>query len=389
MSFRPKIAVIHPFLRPVGGSEARAMHIADTLADDYDVTLVTMGAPDLEQLNEYYGTHIDKDKIRVVSFRVPFLTKKHLHALRPYRLARYCVKNASKYDVMISTYNLMDFGGRGIQFIADFSFNDELREAAQTRSHDFFGILRRKHFIRWAYLEAVRRLSGTSRTGWRKNLTVANSDWTSRIMRETYGLETARIYPPVLDAFPEVPWEERENGFICLGRISPEKNIEMVIDVLHIVRKKGWDVHLHIVGDSDDSGYLEKIKKLCERSGSWISLEGKMSGPAKARFVSRHRYGVSACRNEAFGISVAEMAKAGCIAWVYDGGGQREIVEHPDLIFSGVEDAAEKICRILDDEKRQCYLLEILKKRAGDFSTERFRKDVRSLIKNYLENEVS
>ena len=49
---------------------------------------------------------------------------------------------------------------------------------------------------------------------------------------------------------------------------------------------------------------------------------------------------------EAFGISVAEMVKAGAIVFAPNNGGQTEVINSPDLLFSGADDAVRKICSL-------------------------------------------
>ncbi len=383
-----KIGIVHPHLSEAGGSEASALYAAEALERDYKISLITMGSPDLNRLNNYYGTHLNPNSAHVISFPIPFFAKRRFHALRSYRLAKYCQKNSSDFDVMISFYNTMDFGLKGIQFIADFSFNDDIRESNRKSRKDLFDNLRGSRIIHRIYLWIIRKLSHTSKNGWKKNLTISNSDWTAQTMKRVYGIETYKIYPPVINAFSDTSWEKREPGFVYLGRISPEKNIEFIIEVIKSLRNKGNDVHLHVLGDSDDFRYMSKIKKLCEDNRKWAFFYGKVAVKEKLVFLNSHRFGLSACWNEAFGISIAEMVRAGCIVWVPDGGGQTEIVEHPQLIFSGIEDAVEKIDGVLKDQQQQAALGKHLEDRSRMFSTEKYSKDVESVVVSFLKDRL-
>ncbi|MCJ7643548.1 MAG: glycosyltransferase family 4 protein [Candidatus Aminicenantes bacterium] len=386
MTEKPRIAIIHPHLIEAGGSEARALHAAEALEGDYDVTLITMGHPDLGRLNRYYGTHLSADRIRIVSFPIPVFARNHFDALRSYRVSRYCRTNASRFDLMISTYNIMDFGVKGIQFIADFSFDDVLRERDRNDPRTLVRAFYRSRIIRGPYLSLARALSRTSKDGWKRNLTIANSDWTAWTLREAFGIEICRIYPPVVNVPPGVPWDEREPGFVYLGRISPEKDIESIIGILKAVRECRSDIHLHIVGDSNDPGYMNRIRALCQQNAAWAFLEGQMAGEEKAAFVGRHRFGISACWNEAFGIAVAEMVKAGCLVWVPASGGQTEIVGRPELIYSAREDAVGKIGRVLRDGNLQAALREHLGDRKKMFSLDRFAREVRAVVSDFLKD---
>lgn len=384
MMGRRRVAIFHPCLKEGGGSEAQALRAAEALEPDHDVTLVTMGEPDLERLNSYYGTRLRAERIAVVSFPVPRFARRRFAALRAAGAIRYCRENASCFDLMISAYNVIDFGVRGIQFIADFSFDDRLREMDRSEPNAALRAAHRNRLLRAPYLALARALAGASRDGWRRNLTIANSDWSARTLREAFGIEARRIYPPVAEVPPGLPWDERESGFVYLGRISPEKDIETLVAILMAVRAAGSDVHLHIVGEGSDSGYAARIRDLVRRNADWVFLEGKMAGAEKAAFVGRHRFGISACWNEAFGISVAEMVKAGCLVWVPAGGGQTEIVGQPELIFASREDAAGRILRVMDDRGIQAALRTDLEARASMFSAARFAEEVRAVVSGFL-----
>ena len=188
---------------------------------------------------------------------------------------------------MMSTYNVMDFGRKGIQFIADFSFDDELRRKYDFPEHGAEHFVHHKSFIRSMYLKLGEVLSGVSKDGWKRNVTIANSDWSGRVMKETYGIDCKTIYPPVWGDFPDIPWESRENGFVVLARITPEKRIDNIIEILSKVRETNNDIHLHILGTLNDSAYGMKIRKLAEQNSAWIFLEGLVTGQKKNGFYSK------------------------------------------------------------------------------------------------------
>ncbi len=290
---------------------------------------------------------------------------------------------------MISTYNVMDFGRKGIQLIADFSFDDGLRERVASERPQILDLLRNNPWTHRIYLGAVRAMAGTKRDGWKRNVTIANSRWSARRLKERFGLESEVLYPPVSDRLPCPPWEDREDGFIYLGRISPEKRIEEIIRVLGAVRERGHDIHLHIVGDTDDAGYKASIARLCRESGDWAVMEGSLGGDRKGEFIGRHRYGISARDREPFGISVAELVKAGCLVWVPDDGGQVEIVDHPDLSFRTGDDAVAKIDAVLKSEARRLVLRRHLAEQGRRFTAERFRSGVRAMVASFLASDPS
>lgn len=379
----PRVAVVHPQLVAGGGSEACAMWTLQALQDESRLTLVTMGRPDLESMNRKYGTTIDESKIEGRFLRLPPGTRKRFDALRGFRLARYCRRHARDFDVMISAYNVMDFGVAGIQMIADFSFDDALRRELHSANGAAGGGFYKASLGRSLYLGLARALAGSRGDGWKRNLTVANSEWTRDLLRERFGVASDVVYPPVAGGFPAVPWNEREDGFVVIGRLVPEKGVRRVIEILDDVRKKK-PVHLHIIGRRERTAHAREVEELCRRNRDWIHLEGEKYGPEKAEFLARHKYGISGCRNEAFGIAVAEMVKAGSLVWVPDGGGQKEIVAHPGLIYSGRGHAAALILAALGEPAAEAALRYHLEARADLFSSGRFVEEMRGIVRGFL-----
>lgn len=203
-------------------------------------------------------------------------------------------------------------------------------------------------------------------------------------MRERYGIEARTLYPPALDDFPAIPYQKRENGFVCIGRLAPEKRIDTVIEILSIVRRRGHDIHLHILGGIEDGQYARALKELCRKHRGWVFLEGQVGGQRKRDLIAKHRFGIHACRNEAIGNAVIELAKGGCIVFTPNGGGQVEIVDHPDLVYSDEDDAVLKIERVLESAPMQEGLRRHLSRAGERFSVENFQRGIRDAVAEFL-----
>jgi glycosyltransferase involved in cell wall biosynthesis len=50
-------------------------------------------------------------------------------------------------------------------------------------------------------------------------------------------------------------------SLVCVGRVVRIKNIEIAIDTCHLLKQKGFDPHLEIIGPTEDSRYLNELKK--------------------------------------------------------------------------------------------------------------------------------
>jgi hypothetical protein len=65
-----------------------------------------------------------------------------------------------------------------------------------------------------------------------------------------------------------------------------------------------------------------------------------------------------------------------------------EIVDNEDLIYDSDEDAARKICRVLEDADRQAALGRHLGARAALFGSGRFVEEARRVVGGFLNGGV-
>jgi glycosyltransferase involved in cell wall biosynthesis len=385
---RPKVAIVHPKLG-FGGSETRALWLLEALKRDYDVCLITGGKVDLLRLNEYYGTRLSPQEFSIREVRMPLGLQgtAKFAGLRRAFLQRYLKRVSLEFDVMISGYNPCDFGIRGIQCIGDFAFVREWRLALHPSLQNYRRWWYGDSPLRNAYLAFCNLVSKPNPDAWKRNVTVANSGWSAGCLRREFGIEARTVYPPVADDFPAIPYQEKENGFVCIGRVVPEKRMDAIIELLGRVREDGCDIHLHLLGGIDDSQYGRRLKQLCAKHHDWVFPEGLVFGRRKKELMARHRFGINACENESFGIAVAEMVKAGCIVFVPNGGGQVEIVNHPALIYEDDADAVRKIEAVLANAALQGSLREHLSQGAQRFSVSNFQGAMQNLVREFLEGE--
>ena len=346
-----------------------------------------MGDVDLARLNAYYGTSLAPGDFSTQRVSLPWGLRHtaKLSALKGRFLQRYVQRVAAGFDVLINGYGAMDFGRPVVQIVADFSFVDEwrleLHPTFRTRRAWFYGDTR----VRRAYLAICNRISVANPEAWKRNVTLANSAWTADRLRKL-GIDSQVVYPPVIVDIPQSPANPRDAGFVCLGRVSAEKCVHSVIEILRRVRGLGHNVHLHVLGGMDKSDYARKIRALAEQFRDWVVLEGWTFGDRKRDLLAGHRFGINACQSEAFGVAVAEMVLAGCVVFVPNGGGQVEIANDPALIFSSEDDAVEKITAVLASDAEEERLRAHLQRTAKAFSVENFMESMRKVVREFLGN---
>ncbi|MCJ7786761.1 glycosyltransferase [Patescibacteria group bacterium] len=386
-SIKKKIAIIHPALN-VGGTGAVAMWIIKALQDDYEVTLITTESLNFNKMDIFLGINqksqkfMHKEVLGLPIFRRSFLNG---FLLKVHLAERYYKKHQSEFDLAIATCCEIDLGKPGIQYI-HFPFRDDepLRQIGQLSNKGIYG----KGLLRKIYKKFCAYISKFSEKRMKENITLVNSNWTREIVQEVYGISSQVIYPPVQDDFPEVPWKNREDGFVCIGLVTPNKEIEKIIDIIKQIRNKFSSIHLHLIGKDNNSEYALKINSLCVQNSNWLFWEKNTNRKDMTNLVSRHKYGIHGMLHEHFGIVVAEMINAGCIPFVPNGGGQVEIVTDRRLIYEDTKDAVYKIINVIKGEAFQEDIREKLLRRRNQFSTEKFVESIRLIVEQALAQKI-
>jgi glycosyltransferase involved in cell wall biosynthesis len=231
-------------------------------------------------------------------------------------------------------------------------------------------------------------IAGFSYERMKLNTTLVNSDWTRKELNALYGIDSTVVNPPIIGTFPEIPWSERENSFVCIGRFSPTKDFEKVCRIISLVRSKVPDVHLHIIGTSWQRGYKKKIERLIENA-PWITINEDVSRDELTRLISMHRYGIHGMDSEPFGLAVGEMVKGGCIVFVPRKGGPSEIVGADErLLYSSDEEAVQKISNVICNPELQTSLRHALSKRSQLYTKEAFIRKIQQIVDQFPSNQM-
>jgi glycosyltransferase involved in cell wall biosynthesis len=378
-----RVLLVQPSLQPPGGSNGLASWILQALVADHRVTVLSWQPVEIESINRFFGTHLkpgDFDTVvvpwhwRVIPDQLPVPAA----LVRLSLMMRYTRRVSSGFEVVFGVFNETDYGRKGIQYV---HYPTYLRPRPAVD-------LQWYHAARWPlrlYYAAADRLADFSLERLKQNLTLVNSDWTGRQVEGFLGVPTRTLYPPVADPAPGAPWDERRNGFLLIGRLSPEKEIERVMTILARVRERVPDITLTIVGTSDRHArrYRDRLFQQARSLGSWIAFRQNISRDDIRALMATHRYGIHGMREEHFGMAPAELARAGCIVWVPRGGGQMEVVGgEPALMYDSEDDAVEKIARTLASPAEQDRLRQVLTA-SERFSTANFVRQVRDIVEEF------
>jgi glycosyltransferase involved in cell wall biosynthesis len=378
-----RVLLVQPSMQPPGGGNGVAAWVLQALAPEHRVTVLTWRGLEIAPINRFFGTTLRPGDFETLV--VPRSWSALADALpvpatliKMSLLMRYTRTISGGFDVVFGLHNEADYGRRSIQYV---HYPTYLRPRPAVD-------------LRWyhppqaglnVYYALADRIAGFSVERMKRNVTLVNSNWTGMQVRRSLGIETRTLYPPVVDPAPGAPWAERRNGFLALGRLSPEKEFERVMAILARVREQVPGITLTIVGtwDRHSARYREQLLTRARSLGSWIAFRDDLARDQVRALMAAHRYGIHGMREEHFGMAPAELARAGAIVWVPNGGGQMEIVNHEAALMYGSEDdAVGKIVRTLGDAEEQERLRRVLAA-SERFSTGHFVQQLRHIVASF------
>ena len=185
------------------------------------------------------------------------------------------------------------------------------------------------------------------------------------------------IQNPVSDVFSVSRIPEKKKQILYYGRISPEKNIELLLRAFfELIRdEKLSDYKLIIVGDGESS-YKKILEKLTEDLGVEDNVVWKKSMPQNeiAQLISESMLTVQPAKcYETFGLTVVESLLAGtpCLAsdigavgetakqfggYIFTANNRDSLIEAAKTILNNYPEEFDSFL-----EKRQCILVDIRK----------------------------
>lgn len=371
-----RIVVVHPRFTLSGGAEAVALNILEALEDEHQVTLLTTTTVNLDRQNEYHGTDVSNTEIHQPQLFAGLdeIVGDQFHVLRYALLNRYLQYQEEKYDLVISGFN-----GFKSTLPCICYFHHPIYDRSGLE-HDVQSNSR----MRQAYKRIAAGIAGVSTRSLQSTIQLSNSHWTGAMVERIYGTRPETLYPPVdVSDFSEVTDGRRENGFVSIGRIAPDKNVLRNIEIVRRLRERGHDVHLHLVGPVQRSDYYDRVEAAADPS--FVSIEGAVSRERLVDLIQTHRYGLHGKEYEHFGMVIVEMLAGGMLPFLPATGGQVEIVDNdPRLLYESTANAVEKITSVLSTEERKKALAETLTGSIEQYSCERFQAQFREIVEQTL-----
>jgi alpha-1,2-mannosyltransferase len=211
----------------------------------------------------------------------------------------------------------------------------------------------------------------------KKATIITNSRYTKNAIKDAWGSDATVIYPPCPQY--SFPLTDRKENMVCsIGRFTPEKNYEFILDVAQRLP----NIKFELIGSvtTDKIPYLEKLKKAA--SGN-VKFHVNISVPEKIDILKRAKCMLHSFVGEHFGIAIIEAKSAGVIPITHDSGAAQvdQLVEDK-FRYIDTEGAIKSVMNAIDSWS----LEETTKLRefAKQFSAESFNENLRTFISNWI-----
>lgn len=160
------------------------------------------------------------------------------------------------------------------------------------------------------------------------------------------------------DAFfnpQRILFREDEVRILCVGRVSPAKGQMCLIEAVEILKKRGINIKVHLVGLAEGD-YCDKVKTIVRslQLENSVLFEGQQNDVLK--FYNSCDIFCMCSRAEAFGRVTVEAMLSGCLVIGSASGGTAEIVQNDvtGMLFApeDAKDLANKIMYALKNKDR-------------------------------------
>lgn len=377
---KPSVGLYDHTLHLIGGGQKYGCTMAYALQNDFDVTLITHRKVTHRQLLAWYGIDLSACRIRIIP--LPFFDEGDCREIDPARVSdrtgnpfAAVSRESGNYDIFINNSMVEKV----------FPLADEsvlVCHFPERRPADFFYCDRYRHIV-------------------------YNSLYTAEWIRKKWKIAPTRhIYPPV-DMMS--PWDpaKKEKTILSVARFESggSKQQDRMIGAFAGLRESfpretaPWKLVL-AGGSAADNPFLSRIRNLIAARPD-LPVELKVNIPmTELRELYRkagifwHFCGLHQTEPalvEHFGMTTVEAMQNGCVPVVFDGGGQREIVEEgrSGFRFAGIGELIEKTVRLIAGPKLRTELALAARQRGLCFTRDVFESRVKAFFREIADRYAS
>lgn len=339
---RPHAVLYHPSFRDFAGAELVAAWIMQSLQATHRPVVWAMNPPDWGRIDRRFGTNLSSHPPQALSYtRVQrlfaFTSKKRgallLDALVQRQLRHFHLRNPS--SLWLGTYNESPLPAPGWLYL---HHPERMR---RPRAEPSWPWLRKRLYAASKF--AADQVGFNAAVPPDRHRKLANSRWTQQAYAAIGGGESQVVYPPVPPFAAGLPWAQRQDRVVMLGRWAMKKGMLRAIEIVRQVRAAGTPLTLAFAGFWHCPPSQQREIETAAAGKPWITWHENCSRAELMQLAGSSRYGLHAMEGEHFGIAVAELLTAGCIVVVPQNGGPAEIVGDSRQTYLNADEAVEKL----------------------------------------------
>lgn len=377
---KPSIGLYDHTLHLIGGGQKYGCTLAHALQDDFDVTLIANREVSHRQLQEWYGLDLGGCRVRIIP--LPFFDSGGSGEIDPGRVSERTgnpfeavSRESGNYDIFINNSMVEKVLPLANESVLVCHFPER-------RPADFFYCDRYRHVM-------------------------YNSLYTAEWIRRKWKIApTLHLYPPVDMSNPEGQ-PQKEPVILSVARFEAggsKQQDRMIMAFEKLLRRfpresAGW--RLVLAGGSVEANpFLARVERMiAARPG--LPVELKVNVPVSELQAMYQRAGIfwhlcglfqtEPALAEHFGMTTVEAMQNGCVPVVFDGGGQREIVEdgRSGFRFSGICELLDKTVLLITDLRLRAELAHAARERGKRFTREVFQNQARTFFRQMAERYAS
>jgi len=363
-----KIGVIHYNLNACGGAEYVCVNMIEALKKSgHEVGLCVNDSVDFERLHNFFGVDVKNNLSYIYTANsrlVPFF-EMYRRIVYGYSVFKKFWKRFDPDLAVVSFFPLSvvpkDYIEKTITYIQSFVIPIDFRSfyEDETISNSLSSKI---------YLMPIRAMLRVF-DDFRDTKLLANSRYTSRLIKERWDRNAFVIYPPC-PLYLDLPINKKKDWVCTLSRFSPEKRYEAILEIA----KETPDIEYHLVGSvsSDKIQYFSDLLKK-SRSINNVHFHINASVDEKKEILQKSKVLLHANRGEHFGICLVEAMSSGTIPVPHNSGAAKEDSLVPlEHRWKTIRDAA-KIIRLCVDNWN-VDLANKLRDKSRDFDSQSFQR---------------
>ena len=378
---KPSLALYDHTLHLIGGGEKYGCTMAEALQDAFDVTLIAHLPVTLAQLMDWYD--LDLSRCRVKILPLDFFRQEDRGGINP-----DLVSERTENPFLAVSRESGNF---------DFFINNSMLEMVYPLANNSLFVC---HFPErqkgaYFYVPHYRQL-------------ICNSRYTAEWIEKKWSLSPSQqIYPPVDMEPAAAPLPPKENIILSVARFESggsKQQAEMITAFARLRAQaprelQNWKLIL-CGGSAAPNPYLDRIREMLRaRPDLPVELKINISLNELKTLYARsalfwHFCGLhqsNPAHVEHFGMSTVEAMQNRCLPIVFDGGGQREIVEDgiSGYRFSGIRQLLDLTLQTIRDPGQREQTSRAAQLRGKNFTRAIFSARVRALFGNLAEEYAS